>query len=377
MEALAVLRSKLGNNWKGLMEKSMYMFGGTEKLNRVATIVGTYKALKAQGKTNVADMQALSKRVSDRGHGVYSKATHPYVALGKNPGAQVIQCLYIFSKFSHTYLQSMWDVGYKRHQWKALLWMAFSPAILAGAGSIPFVWPAFMAALREIIGVDEPEERFYSWFDDRLGEFAGNFIRYGLFGVGGYGVSLKGSLAIDPVESVPTRLPEILGAPGNVLTDVWDGGTSLVRGDIVGALKAAGPRVTGSMIQAYQEEAYGVTTRKRTPKFLHGERMQPENFDTLLRFMNFNPAHMAKIKEQKWSEQRLVRKYRDLRGDIYKRIRGYFQSPSAMRSDREHLALLADIDEYNKRVTGRNLQEIDGISIITSKTIDTALKIKK
>jgi len=255
--------------------------------------------------------------------------------------------------------------------------MSVAPAILAGAGSVPFIWPALMGALREIFDVDEPEERFYSWLDDNLGSFAGNVVRYGVAGFGGYGVSLKGSLSIDPVETLPTRLPEILGAPGNVGTDLWEGAKSLVKGEPVSAFEKMGPRVTGSMIRAYNEQMYGVTTRKKTPKFLKGEKMQPENLDTILRFLNFNPAHMAKIKEQKWSEQRLVNKYRDLRSDIYKRVRGYFQKPESFRSRREYLALLADIDEYNKRVGNRDLDRIKGISYITKQSIKTALKLKK
>ena len=377
LEALAVLRSKLGNKWKKLMEMSMLMFGATEKLNRVATIMGTYMALKDQGGKSIEDRRELSKRVSDRSHGIYGRTTYPYIALGKNPAAQAAQSLYVFSKFFHTYLQNMYDLGYKRQQWQSLAWMAFAPAILSGAGAIPFVWPLLMGALRGVFGVDEPEERFYSWFDNSLGDFAGNVVRYGVAGAGGYGVSLKGSLSIDPIQSVPTKLPEILGAPGNVVTDLWDGGKSLFQGEFVHAGKVMGPRVTGSMIQAYQEQAYGVTTRKKTPKFLKGEKMEPENLDSILRFLNFNPAHMAKIKEQKWSEQRLINKYRDLRSDLYARIRGYYHKSEGSRSEGEYLNLLADIDEYNKRVGARDLDRIQGISYIMRQSIKTALKLKK
>ena len=105
--------------------------------------------------------------------------------------------------------------------------------------------------------------------------------------------------------------------------------------------------------------------------------MEPENLDSILRFLNFNTAHMAKIKEQKWSEQRLISKYRDLRSDIYSRIRGYYHKPQSQRSRSEYLVFLADIDEYNKRVQLRKLYKIKGISVITEQTIKTALKLKK
>lgn len=377
LEALAVLRSKFSNKWRKLMEWSMFIFGTTEKLNRVATIMGTYMALKDQGGFDVEAMQDLSKRVSDRSHGVYGKTTYPYVALGKNPAAQAAKCLYVFSKFSHTYLQNMYDLGFKRKDKQAFLYMMAAPMIISGVGSMPLLWPVLMESLRSLLDVDEPEERFYSWFDDNLGDFIGNFVRYGLAGAGGYGVSLKGSLSIDPIESFPTKLPEILGAPGNVVTDIWEGGKSLVQGEFFKSAEKVGPRVTGSMMRAYSEEMYGVTTRKRTPKFLKGEKMRPENLDTIWRFLNFNPAHMAKIKEQKWSETRLIQKYRDLRSRIYSRIRGYYQKPQARRSRSEYLALLADVDEYNKRVQLRGLEKIKGINLITKETVQTSLKLKK
>ena len=150
-----------------------------------------------------------------------------------------------------------------------------------------------------------------------------------------------------------------------------------MQGDVLRALEKAGPRVTGSMIKAYSEERYGVRTRTKTPKFLDGKKMEPENLDSVLRFLNFNPAHMAKIKEQKWSQQRLISKYRDLRSGLYSRVRAYYHKPQARRSRREYLDLLADIDEYNKRVQLRKLYEIKGISVITRQTIKTALKLKK
>ena len=153
--------------------------------------------------------------------------------------------------------------------------------------------------------------------------------------------------------------------------------TGLLDGQFLGAAEKGGPRVTCSMIRAYNEERYGVRTRTQTPKFINGKKMEPENLDSILRFLNFNPAHMAKIKEQKWSQQRLVAKYRDLRSDIYSKVRGYYHKPQASRSRREYLALLADIDEYNKRVKLRKLHEIKGISVITKQTIKTALKLKK
>jgi hypothetical protein len=386
LEALSVLRSKVGGNYEKLLKWSMFVFGATERLNRIVTIAGTYLALKDQGQVKAAEdvtheAKKLAKLVSDRSHGVYGKTTRPFAIQGNNPFAQGAKMFYVFSKFSHTYLQNMYELGFKRKDRVALAYMMFSPAVLAGGAALPVVGGAFMWALGKVLaglGDDRPEEgeeQVYAWLADNLGEMTSDFARFGIGSLAG--VNLKGSLKIEAGGIIPESLPDLLGAPGNVLTDIYYGGRSVLKGQVARGLEQMGPRATGSIMKGVREARWGVTTRKGVPKMLDDKQMAPNTLDTVLTVLNFNPSHMAKQREQKWAQAKQKAKYQGERSDIYTRLRAYYSRPAGVRSQQEYLRIMADINKYNAMVSERKLYKMPGVSYITRESQVQALRLKQ
>jgi len=373
-EALSVLKSKFGSGWNRVIDYAMLLFGATEHLNRVSTIAGTYIGLKEQKvRMSRENMLMTAKKTSDRAHGIYGKATIPHYAQGKNIASYAIKAFYVFSKFSHTYLQNMYQLGFKQGNKKALTYMMLAPAIISGYAAAPIVVEVLNIALSRLLGVDDPEEDFYSWLGENLGELASDFARFGLFGVL-LGVSLKGSLRIDMHRGIPTTLPELVGAPGNVLTDIWHGGKDIIKGRPYRGIEKLAPRMVGQPMQAIREYREGVTTRLGVPKYLGKERMEPSMVDSVLKFLTFNPAGIAKQKEQKWSETKKVQKYQGMRTEIYALIRDYYNKPASQRSKARWAEIMLKVDDYNDRVSEKDLVGIRGLSLITRESIRTALR---
>ena len=375
-EAIAVLRSRLGAASSAILDASMLMFGATETLNRVTTLTAGYLQARETGH-DVAESLKIAKKVSDRAHGVYKgTATLPHYAQGSNIAAKGIRMFYVFSKFSHNYLQTMYEIGFKKNNRLGLLYMMIAPAILGGLGSM-VGFSLISWALEKILGVDSIESRFYSWVGDTFGSSMEYLMRFGLMGAGGVGVSLKGSLKIDIPGSVPTTIPELFGAPGSIFTDIVHGAGDVRRAQWARAAEQFLPRALGAPVQAVREYKEGVTTAKGTPKFLDGKRMKPNLLDTIYRTLSFNPAHVAAMKEKKWEETKIIKKYRGLRSDIYTRLRGYYSKPPESRTRTEMRGILLDIKDYNDRVRAAKLYKIKGVSFITDKSIETALRAKR
>jgi len=354
----------------------MYMFGVTERMNRAITLAAAYLGAR-EGGSDAEEAFKKAKKTSDRAHGIYmGNAALPHFAQGQNPAAYAMKMFYVFSKFSHTYLQTMYELGWKKRNRRALLYMLFAPAIIGGAGSMAG-WSVLMAILKKIFDRDDPEEEFYKTLGENFGPWMEYLARHGLLGAFGYGVSLKNSLAIDPVGSIPTTIPELLGAPGSIYTDIKQGVQEARKGQWGRAMEKVLPRAIGGIFQAIREHRYGVTTVRGVPKMLHGKPMRPTPLDTFYRVLNFNPSHLAAMKEQKWAETKLVKEYQRRRSDIYERLRHYYSVPYTMRSRAEYEDILQDIREYNDRVTAGKLYRIKGISFITKESIRAALRQRR
>jgi hypothetical protein len=374
-EALSVLQSKVGLGWSNLIEYSMFAFGLSEQYNRAGTISATYMGLKSKKETwtqkDHNEAMNIAKEVSDKAHGVYGKANRPHFARGGNVGAQIAQAFYVFKTFSHNYLLTMKELGFDRKNAKATLFMALSPAILAGTGA-SVLTPLIVKTLALLgIGGDDPEETFYDWVAENVGEGASQTARYGMVGVAGKGVSLKGSLAIG-VFDVPTKLSDIVGAPGSVISDVYMGGENLIKGNISKGIEKALPSALGSTFRAVRERTEGVTTRTNAPVFFGKKQLKADNIDAILRFLSFNPAKIAKAREKKWKERKLEYKYRDMRTDIYTKLKKFYLQPKAKRKKDKYLDILQDIRQYNERVKSRELTRF--IPLITKQSIKSNLK---
>lgn len=373
-EAIAVLQGKLGRSWNKAMELSMIGFGVTEQMNRVSTIAGTYMGIRDRykgtwGQEEHENAIKTAKKVSDRAHGVYGKANLPHFAQGGGIGAQGIRAFYVFRTFSHNYLLTMYDLGFKKKQASSMLYMALSPAIFAGVGASVFT--PILAAIAEGIGMDDPEEKFYNWLEDTYGKHSEQLARFGLFGAAGYGVSLKGSLAIG-ITDLPTTLEDVVGAPGSMIVDMYRGGKSILRGDVGKGIEKMMPLFLGNVMKAHREYTEGVTTKTNAPVFYGREQIKPDTVAAIYRFFSFNPVQVAGKREKQWKESQLERKYQEKRADVYAKFKRYFLRPANKRTKAEYIDLLTEVRMYNQVIIDNGLYP--AIPLITATSIKNNIK---
>jgi hypothetical protein len=373
-EAIALLKGTVGAGHDKAIEILMVGFSETERLNRVATILGSYIGIKAQHKgewTENDHKLAIDKArfVSDRAHAVYGKVNWPHLLRGKNLASYIGQLFYVFKTFSHTYMLTMKDLGFNRKQRAAALYMAVSPAILAGVGAS--VLTPIINMILKAFGFDDPEETLYNWLEDNYSEFVSNLARFGLFGAGGYGVSLKGSLSIG-ITDLPTSLADIVGAPGQLFIDIYRGGKSIFKGDVAKGIENMLPLFLKAPVKAVREYTEGLTTKTNAPIYYGTKRAKANELETILRFLSFNPAGIAKIREQRWRESQVERRYTQRRQDIYSKLKKYFLQDPEDKSRQDYLDILLEIHEYNQRIIRKGLVGI--VPLITKESIETNIK---
>ncbi|MBN1472613.1 MAG: strawberry notch family protein [Syntrophaceae bacterium] len=376
-EALTALESKLGRTWNDIIEAGMIGFGMSEQLNRGATIMGAYKAIRAN-KPNMNKEEALklAKEVSDQAHSVYNKSNWPSWVRGSGVGANVARAFYIFKSFSHNYLQLMKDAhgpGILRipeHK-AAFGWLAVSPAIIAGTGAL--VGKELLFAMLKAFGLggDDPEEAFYGFVSSSIGEKAEDIARYGAMGI--FGVNLKGSLEIG-ITDIPTNLVDLLGAPGSMLIkDPIDMMTAIKRGNYLKATEKIPimPLFLSNPIKAYREFSQGVTTWTNTPVFYGNRQLMADKSDAVARFLSFNPVGISSAREKQWAETQIEQKYKDWKTDIYAKAKAYYGKPHEKRNMEDWTEIIAEIKEFNDRVSRRNIK---GVSLITSTSLKGVIR---
>jgi len=245
--------------------------------------------------------------------------------------------------------------------------MAISPAVIAGVGA-SVLTPVLSKLLSAFgLGGDDPEESLYSWLEENIGDKTSDFARFGVFGLGGRGVSLKGSLAIGVLD-VPTDIKGLLGAHGSMLSDIYYGGKNIIRGDYSkGVEKLAPMNAIGSMIKSVREGTEGVTTTTNAPVFYGRKQLKPDLIDSVLRFASFNPASVAGPKERIWKDKKIESKYRSMKTDIYAKIKKYYLLPKSKRTKAKWVDILLEIRKFNERIKNRRLQRV--ASPITRKSI--------
>jgi len=369
-EALSVLKSKVGKGYDTVIDKLMFTFGASEQLNRVSTILAGYNGIKEQhkGEWTMEDHEAAlakAKHASDRAHGTYGKEDYPYLARGSNPAAQVVRMFYVFRKFSHNYMLTMKEMGWDDKNAKAAFYMALSPAVIGGAGAT--VLMPVVQAIGKALGVDDPEEEIYKAIENEFGSTAESYARLGLAGAGGYGINIKGSLAVGAGD-IPTTLWDVLGAPGSVISDVYEGGVNILKGDISKGLEKAMPLFIGNPIKAVREYSEGITTKTNSPVFYGNEQLKNTTLDAAYRFLSLNPARISTIREKQWKERNTEYRFREKRTDINAKIKRFYLKPAYKRDKADWIDILSEIKEYNAD------SERYGLSPITKKSIKQLVK---
>jgi len=275
--------------------------------------------------------------------------------------------MYVFKKFSHNYMMTMIDLGVNQKDIKSAAYMAIAPAVLGGAGA-SVITPIVSAILKAFGYDDDPEEDFYNWLRGLFGETGENAARFGIPGMFGHGISLKGSLNVG-VGDLPTSIADLFGAPGSVITDIYEGGASLVRGDISKGIEKIVPNAIGAPIRAYREYDEGVTTRTNAPVFYGKDPLKLDFIDAAIRAASFNPSRVAKIREKQWKEREVEMRMTEERADIYARFRKYFMDRD--RDPAKYIDLLNEVRIYNERIQRKGA---GGIPMMTNKSIKQNLR---
>jgi len=369
-EALSALEGKLERHWGNLMEMAMFAFGVSERINRVTTIAGTYLGLKAAHKgewDGKARKEALekAKQASDDAHGTYDRANLPHYARGAHIGAQAIKAFYTFKTYAHNYLVTMAKYGWGSEKDRlAAAYMAVAPAIIAGSGA-----SVLAPLLKALIPGDDPEEKFYKWLNSEYGEGLEMYARYGVAGLGGKGVSLKGSMQL--TGELPTSLKDILGAPAAIFEDVYEGGKSIAKGDTSKGFERAFPTAMSTLLRGYRESTEGLTTRGNVPVLWQGKPVVADDVEAAFRYAGFSPARLTRIREIKRADKLAAKDMREEKGGIYDRLRRFYLDPPEKRDKARYIDLMSEVKEYNEDAVKK------GMPLITPRSIKQALRAKQ
>ena len=352
-EAMNALQGKLGAKFNKLMEYGMVGFKVTEMMNRVSTIMAAYQGIKekTEGEWTKEKHEAAlnkAKEISDRAHGDYSKGNQPAFTRGGGVAGNLAKMAYIFKMYQHNYLLNMKKLGFDK-EYKALAYMAISPAILAGAGAsvmTPII-SAFAGALG--IGGDDPEEEFYKWIEREVGGTAASYARTGAIGMGGYGMSLGGNMDIN-IMQYPKNFYELLGAPGGVAKDLVDGFKSIQQGDYLKGFEKVLPGSASSPVRAIRESTEGFTTAKNTPIYYGREQLKLDAIEAAMRTFGFNPARTAIIRDKQYGEKKASAVMQDQLNSIYSKAKKVFMSPASDRSEKDIANIMELMTQYNDAI---------------------------
>jgi hypothetical protein len=128
----------------------------------------------------------------------------------------------------------------------------------------------------------------------------------------------------------------LVGAPGMMLKDYWDGGSALMSGDIIGAAEKMAPaKGLRDLIRAYNVGAFGKTTKSGRPSF------DPYSFSEMfIRALGATPEREAEdsdLKAQFYSDQTYIRAER-----------GRLEQQWADATTAQRLAMRGELERFNR-----------------------------
>jgi hypothetical protein len=361
-EAIMELQGGLGRSFSKLLNWSMWFFGLTEQLNRVASVAG---AAIAGGDFSKERLQK-AKKVSDLANGLYGKETLPVIAQTGELTGQVVKMFYTFTKYPHTYLQNMIRIGKtadsKKTAAKNIGYMMLSPAILGGAAAIPG-WSLLMLLIEKLFDSDDPEEELYKVVNDMAGDTMENIVRYGLPGAPEHGITIKHSLSIDLTE-LPSTVPELFGAPASVITDITRGISELQQGHSSRAMEYILPSAGGRPFKAYREKTEGPRTKTGSFIFVNGKQIKPDALDTFWTAAGFVSTRIAKLKDKRWHQLKVRNKYSNMRSAVTETYKDY----KVTKDRKKYTNAIKAMREYNKRVRRYKLER--DVPMLTHKKLE-------
>lgn len=357
-DAYEALLNKTQGTMNWWLSKAMWMFGKVEELNRGATILASYKGLTGSHE----DRLQKAKHISDRAHGIYSKATRPAITRGSGLLPSIARSAVTFTKYSHTYLLDLLQLAKDEKNALAVGHMLLAPAIIGGLGAS--ILTPVIAQIANMLGFggDDPEEEWYKYAEEEFG--AGKWLRHGVVGLGGYGVNLKGSLSIG-LKSF-NSLESILGAPYAVPSNIVKGIGLAAKGEIAKGAEKALPLAVSVPIRGIRESVKGVTTGSNVPVFYGQKPVIGTPLEAVWSLFAFNPSRTSAIKEELWKERNVEKKLNEQKSDIYRKYRHMWSDGITAEKLGE---LTKETEAFDERVS--KVKELGGYGVtpITNKSL--------
>lgn len=342
--------------WAQTLDAAMWMFGKTEQWNRLTTMLAAYRLARGEGK-NHEEAADLAKTASDKAHGIYGRATLPPIAWGRGPGAKIAQMLYVFSKFSHNYLQMLYDLGFRKHNWKAFSYALLAPVILSGVSAWPLKDQTIMpllGILLSILGIKDKNEDMEKWLWDQtrkyLGEGAEIAGRYGTLGA--LGMDISGSLSIGV--GIPRDVWEWGGAIGGVAKEGVTAFNELRKENYSQAAEHVLPAGLANIPKAYREATEGPTTLRGNRVW--GEKGKPYQQtagETGLRLAGFRSSRQATATTRLYEAKTQAAEFNEKRSSIYEAYRAYLAKPSG--NSEMHKRIRERVREFNQSIRSANM----------------------
>jgi hypothetical protein len=140
---------------------------------------------------------------------------------------------------------------------------------------------------------------------------------------------------------------------------------------MVKATESLLPSAFGNIVKARREATEGLTTGTNTPIFFGSEKVKSSGFEILARSLSFSPVRLSTIREQQWSDSKIVKKYTQDRQDLLRSFKLYYNKPVEDRSPSKLIDLNNQVRLYNDKVY-RSKAELS-LPYITYKWLDTNL----
>lgn len=378
-EALSAIQTKFGQAYGGLIDWGMAMFGLSERINRMATIAGSFFAmerLKINEGKSFEEIMEKANAISNQSHGVYSKANKQYLTRGGDLGGNVASALYLFQNFGHNYILNLHDIGISTpQQRKAVAYLLVSPMVIGGLGA-GLAYNISLPMLNAVLAMfgadsDDPEEDIYRWFGETFGNYSENLARFGA--AGALGINLKGSIGMGNNLELPTKISDLFGAPGSMITDTFEGAKELSKGNYWKGFEKFVPNNALSNISAaVRQSTEGVTKRSNAPVFYGNEPLKFSTTEAVLKAFSFNPAEYSSKRERMRSDQVIIKEYNDRKTEIRDKYRRFWLRPIAERSTDELRDILADVVQLNTRIRTKGLER--PVGLLTPKSLRQSIK---
>ena len=312
----------LGKN--PLLKKAAFVWGSmfslAEQFNRRATFVAAYQTAQQEG---MANPFAFAEKAVIETQGLYNKGNKANVARGA-VGATVMT----FKQFSTHYLEflvRMWKSGPEGK--KAVAVALALLMLMGGAGGLPFAddLDDIIDTLGQAMGHDTNAKRWKRQFISQtlgLGDGTADVATRGLTALPGFPLDL--SLRMGMGNLLPAtglflrsntdtakQLLEVAGAAGGLASNIKDGVTKVLGGDLAGGAMSAMPMAVQNMAKAIQMAQTGEYRNGKGAKV-----MDVSATDAAMKFIGFQPAEVARESGRVGEAMRSIQLAKNVEGEI-------------------------------------------------------------